>query len=33
MMYYTFPGSEPHIGTLVIFCVVIAAFVMAWGER
>lgn len=33
MMYYYYPGSEPHIGTLVIFCVVLAAFVMVWCEK
>lgn len=32
-MYYTFPGSQPHIGTLVIFCVVLVAFILAWNER
>ena len=33
MMYYTLPGSEPHIGTLVISCMVIVAFIIAWCDR
>lgn len=33
MIYYTLPGSEPHIGTLVIFCIVLAAFILTWNER
>ncbi len=32
-MYYTLPGSQPNIGTLVIFCMVLVACVLIWNER
>ena len=32
-MYYTLPGSQPHIGTLVIFCMVFVACILIWNER
>ena len=31
-MYYTFPGSQPHLGTLVIFCMVTVALLLIWDE-
>ena len=33
MMYYVYPGSQPHLGTFVIFGLLIATFILTWGER
>lgn len=32
-MYYYYPGAQPHLGTLVIFCAVFVAFVLTWKGK
>lgn len=33
MMYYVYPGSQPHLGTIVILGMLLAAALLVWSER
>lgn len=34
MMYYVYPGSQPHLGTVVMLCAVLIAYLLTfWGRR